>query len=229
MGGAGEGGVGWGGWVWGGARQARGGREEEAPRSRGRGGERRTSVRGGQLVHPLGQLLHTLRHLLAHQSRRLGGGDVLIVIAELGLRRRREERRRQPRAPLQPARQDVPTHRARRLVIRPARACDVPADDRFDRQHLQPTHEHRAPLEQRRVAADTLGHLIHLISDEVVLKSQLRRGEVAQPEACQLCQHLALARNAVQHHHIERRDAVGRDDEQRLRVDFKQVAHLPLA
>jgi hypothetical protein len=58
---------------------------------------------------------------------------------------------------------------------------------------------------------------------------QVVRHEVrglAEPEARDLGQHLAFARNRVRQHHVERREAIGRDDQQPVARQREHVAHL---
>ncbi len=86
----------------------------------------------------------------------LGGAvevDVLVVVADLGLGRRGEDRLRQLVGLEQVGRQLDPADRAAVLVFLPARAGEVAAHDALDRVHLQPPHPHRPfrrPLPARR-------------------------------------------------------------------------------
>ena len=81
--------------------------------------------------------------------------DVLVV-AGLGLGRRREDRLRQPVRLAQASRQRNAANCAGFAVILPARAGEISARDAFDRQRLGLPHEHRAAVEHvavRRAAA----------------------------------------------------------------------------
>ena len=64
--------------------------------------------------------------------------DVLVVLAVLGLGRRREDRLGQPVALAQPGRQRDAADRAARLVLLPAGAGEVAADDDLDRAGPSP-------------------------------------------------------------------------------------------
>ena len=54
-------------------------------------------------------------------------------------------------------------------------------------------------------------------------------GDAIEPERRQLRQHAALVGNAGAEHVVERRDAIGRDDQQVRVVDRVDVAHLASA
>ena len=105
------------------------------------------------------------------------------------------------------------THGARLLIIGPARSSDVPAYDGLDRQHAQLSHKHRPALEDASVLLAALRHLCDVVGDHVVLNAEAVFRKVAQPEGCELVEHLAFALDAIQHDDIKRADPVGDDHE----------------
>mmetsp|Transcript_22396 Transcript_22396/g.60074 ORF Transcript_22396/g.60074 Transcript_22396/m.60074 type:complete len:309 (+) Transcript_22396:453-1379(+) len=158
---------------------------------------------GGELIDLLCDRRHRRARRLAQDLVAPLDGDVLVVVAQLRLGRRREQRRRQLRAVLQARGQRVAADAARLLVVDPPRPRDVPADDRLHRQHRQLAHEHRTAVDDRLVLAAALGHLVDVRGDHVV--GDALGLEQLHPEDGQLRQDLALARNTILHHHVERR------------------------
>ena len=71
-------------------------------------------------------------------------GDVLIMLAYRGLRRRREDRLGQSRTVLEMRRQLDPAHLAGRRVVAHGGAGEVSARDALDREHVQPLTDHGA-------------------------------------------------------------------------------------
>ena len=186
-------------------------------------------MRQREVIHLLGKLAHLRRSRLADHLRRLLDRDVLVVLAELRLCRRREEHLRKPLAQLEALGQHVAAHNTALLVVDPARAGNVAADNRLDRHHVELAHEHAPALEQRRVLLARLGHLVHVVGDHVVLALEAARGEVAQPEGGELVEDFALSGHAVLHHDVEGGEAVGDHEEQPLAVDLEDITHLALA
>src|SRR5215211_1594536 len=141
--------------------------------------------------------------------------DVLVVVANLGLGRRREDRLGQLLRLLEPVRQLDPADGAARLVVLPARARDVAAHDALDRHHLQPLDQHRAP-------AEILGHVGH--GDQVV------RADLAgalEPEGSEPGEHLALVRDRRRVDDVVGRDPVRGDQQQAILAHGVDVPHLP--
>src|SRR5688572_13155481 len=173
-------------------------------------------VRGAQLVYGYRQPPQLLEELAVPDD--LGRAievHVLVVVAHLGLGRRREDRLGELLGLLEPIRELDPTDRAGRPVVLPARPGDVAANDAFDRCHLQALDQHRAP-------AELLGH----VGD----RDQVVRADVAgalEPEGRQPGQDLALVRDRRGVHDVVGRDPVRRHEQQPVLAYGVDIPHLP--
>ena len=138
-----------------------------------------------------------------------------LVVAGLGLRRRREDRRRQALGLAQAGRELDPGDLAGRLVVLPARAGDVAAHDALDREHLQPADDHRAAA---HVVRHALGRRDEVVVDDVA--------GLREPERRQAGQHRALPRDPVRMHDVVRRDPVAGDHQDAVaqRVHLSDLA-----
>ena len=107
------------------------------------------------------------------------------------------------------------------LVLLPPRSREVAARHAFDRHGLGAAHQHRPAFEDRGVAAERLRET------RDVGRKQMMPHEIAhalEPERGQLREDLALVGDPRSEDIVERRDAVGRDDEQVV-ADLVDVAH----
>ena len=197
-------------------REHAGGVEPELELRVGQDHAARPGVLGDRLVdgdrdvaQPPGELVG------AHELRGPGQVDRLVV-ALLGLRRRREDRLRQLLGLLQAGGQLDAGDRARALVVLPARARDVAAHDALDRQHLQPLDPQRAPALVGRHAVGG--------GEEVVGHDLLRQPEPQDGEARQ---DLALVRDRRRMDDVVGRDPVG-GDHQQVAVQVVDLADLAL-
>ncbi len=140
---------------------------------------------------------------------RLLKGDVLVVIAEIGLRGGGVEglgellRLDETGGQLNPADGSV------LKIALPARAGDVTADDTLDGQHLQFFHHHAAP--GKPLLPEELGHVGGIGRDHVILNDV--RG-IVEPELRHLRQHDALLIDGVLKYHVEAADPVGGDEDE---------------
>ena len=146
--------------------------------------------------------------------------DVLVLVADLGLGRWREERRDELSRLLHAFWQDNVMHSARLLILDPSRTCeqrrgqperpssrrskpltgDVTSDDRLHRQHLRPAHPDSSALELIGVLLHLLGHFADLGGDDMI-RNVLRlgsRGKEVEEEQGQSGEELALVRDALQ-------------------------------
>ena len=83
-------------------------------------------------------------------------------------------------------------------------------------------HNHAAP---RNLAGEGFQFLRQRIAGPREQVVRLERFRLREPEIRNLREHLAFARNAVGHDHVEGRDAVGRDEEQTV-AEIKDFADL---
>ena len=173
-------------------------------------------VRGAELVDGDREAAQLLEQRAVADD--LGGAvevHVLVVVADLGLGRGREDRLGQLLGLLQPVRQLDPADRAGGLVVLPARPGDVAAHDALHRHHLE-------PLDQHRAAAELLGHVRE--------RDQVVRADLAgalEPEGRQPGEHLALVRDRRGMHDVVGGDPVGGDEQQAVFADGVDVPHLP--
>ena len=183
-------------------------------------------------TRPVGALAVQLERDGAHLggqglAQQPGGGterDVLVV-ALLGLRRRREHRLRQALGLLQVRRQPGSVHRAAGAVLLPRRPGDVAADDALHREHLRFGGQHDPPrqiglcrrlLHRGRQVVERRG-------DEV---AGHHAGQLAEPEGRHGGQDPALVRDRLGHDDVERRDAIARHHQQSVIADGVDVANL---
>jgi hypothetical protein len=108
------------------------------------------------------------------------------------------------------------------LIVLPARADQVAAHHRLDRQRLESAHDHGAAFEQRQIGCIARGTLERLTGQMV---GDDRSG-AREPEARDLIEHAAFAGNGIGQYDIEGRQAIGGDDQQALRVERIDIAHL---
>ena len=146
-------------------------------------------------------------------------------MSALCLRRRREDRRIEFARVLQPRLEHHSGDRAILLVVLPARSREVAADNPFDGQRRCLLAAHRAAAQQRAVFARHIVPSIDIGRDQMV---GAHRCELAEPELGGRREHGSFARDAFLHHHVERRDAIRRDEQQVAR-QLKQFAHLATA
>ena len=144
--------------------------------------------------------------LLLEDGSALLERDVLIVITELCLRARREDRLRQFLGFLEALRQFDAADRAVLLIACPAAARDVAADNALHRQHRELLALHAVAEELR--LTEEFRHVVVVHRDHVVRNDVLREVE---PELRHLRQDLALLRDLVLEDMVESRDAVRRN------------------
>ena len=107
-------------------------------------------------------------------------------------------------------------HRAIALIFLPTRTRDVAAHHALDGDHVGTYHQHGAPaqlvgvlLELRRIFVDIGGR--EVVRDDVL--------EKIEPEKRQLGQHAALFRDAGGEYVVERRNAIGGDEQQLIGIN----------
>ena len=158
----------------------------------------------------------------ADRLSRLFEGNVLVVVAGLGLGGRREDRLAAAwLAFFKPGGSSTPHTDCVCLVLLPAAAGEVAAHHGFDRQRLQALDEHRAAPHLRALVG--CDHAFGVLAGEVV------RHDVAQPrkpEQRHARQQLALAGDRLAHDHVEGRQAVAGHHQQPVVADGVVVAHL---
>src|SRR5262249_29467705 len=137
-----------------------------------------------------------------------------------GLRRRREDRLRQLVALPQAGRQLDAADTPAGLILLPAAAGQIAANDALDRHDLGLAAEHRAAVERgSQVRRDNIGR-----GGDQMMRDTAR--ERLEPEERQGCQDAALVGNAAGHNDVERRDAISGDDQQ-LVTKVIDIADLP--
>ena len=123
-----------------------------------------------------------------------------------------------------PAAERDAAHGPRRLVVLPARAHEVPADDALDREHLGLQDDHRAPLELVAEAGERVRVLRHVGGDDVV-GHHVR--EEPEPEQRHLRQQDPLAGDAGGQDDVEGAQAVRGHHEEAI-AQVVDVADLSL-
>ena len=164
-------------------------------------------VDGNRIVAQFLGILHAMaRELLLEDSSALLEGDILVVVAELCLRARREDRLRQLLGFLEASRQLDAADRAVLLIACPAAARDIAADNALHRQHRELLALHAVAEELRLL--EELRHVVIVHRDHVVRNDVLREVE---PELRHLRQDFALLRDLVLEDVVECGDAVCRN------------------
>ena len=145
-------------------------------------------IQGDGVVAQLGGvLLAVAGELLFQHIDALLVGDILVVIADLGLGGGGVDRLRQLLGLLQALGQLDAADLAGLLVAGPAASGDVAADDALDGQHGQLAAHHAAALVLGLL--EELRHLLHVHAQHMV--GQQVAG-VVEPELAHLGEHLAL-------------------------------------
>src|ERR1051325_3600236 len=98
---------------------------------------------------------------------------------------------------------------ARALVIFPAGAYQVAANHTLHRKDFRAARQHGAATQNLFVTTYALRHLVNTRRHQV-MRSDVR--QPLEPEARELSQDFALARNRSRQHAVEGRDAVSRHD-----------------
>ena len=163
------------------------------------------------------------RNRWADQRDDLVVADVLVVLADGSLGRRREDWLRQPIGHAQARRQLDPADPPGALVVLPARADQVAAHHRLDRQRPQTLNDHRTAGEHGEFGR-VMDPGRQFVVGEVIRHDVLRARE---PEVRDLGQHAPLARDGVGQHDVKCGQPVGRDDQHVPGVELIEVAHLP--
>ncbi len=147
------------------------------------------------------------------------------VVSALGLRRGREDRLWQPVGFAEAGGELDAAHAACLLVFLPPRSREVAAGDALHLHRIGAAHEHRPAAQGVGVWREGRGKFAHVGAEQVM------RHEVThalEPERRELREDLALVGDAGAEHVVERRDAIGRDDQQVV-ADFVHVANLAAA
>ncbi len=177
-------------------------------------------------VDPEREVAEPPGQLVAEELAGLAEGDVLVVLPLLRLRGRREDRRIEPLALLEPLGEGLAGERPALPVLLPGRAGDVAAHDALDQHGLGAVDQHRAagPCRAARLQMGVAGHdAVGVHRDQVVRDLVL---ELLEPPRRHQREHLALAGDGLGKHDVERAHAVGGDHEQRGVVDRVDVADL---
>lgn len=158
-----------------------------------------------QLVgaHPADQLDHP------------GKRNVLVVVAQCGLRRRSKQRCGELAGLDQARRQGDTADLPGRLVVQQSRAGQVAASHTFHRKHLESPHHQRAAE--------------HLVGDPRVIRwpgQVVGRIDKAEEEHAHGGQDAALVRDGAVEDIVVRRNPVGGDQQQVLVVDTVQLTNL---
>ncbi len=138
----------------------------------------------------------------------------------------REERLRQPLALAQADRQRDAADGAGSLVVLPAGAGEVAANDDLDREDLDASAEHHPPAQLRgRIGArdELRRQVFRSRAEEVIRDDSLGSRE---PEPRESRQHPALVRDLGRQDDVERRQPVRRDEQQPIVADGVEVANL---
>src|SRR5581483_3075699 len=147
----------------------------------------------------------------ADYRRRSRAIDVLVV-SGLRFRGRREERFWQLLRLDEARREAMTADLSGREVVLPSGPGEVPADDAFDREHLEP-----AALRRAAVRTETE----QVVRDEVAGLREPVPGEAGEDAS--------LVRDLGRQHDVERRDAVARDEQQPVVVEREEFTDLAAA
>ena len=150
--------------------------------------------------------------------------DVFVMQSDFRLGRRRENRLRELRRVHQARRQLDAAYRALCVVLLQAAAGQIAAHDAFDREHLGLAHQHEAAAQVVSVGLKLFRKVCHIRRNQVVFDNALEQFE---PEHRNLRENSALVRNLVLKNVVERRNAIGRN-EQQLVTQIVKIANLAL-
>src|SRR5918994_2681856 len=162
-------------------------------------------------------------HLRAHEPFQVTEVDVDVVLAELGLRGRCEDRRRQPGPVDQSGRQRHAAHRPDGAVVLQPGSGEVATGDTLDRHHVEALAQERSPPDRTGV-----------VGENPVFRYKVP--EPLEPPHRQGGQHPPLVRDRRSQHMVVGRDPVRRHDEQCAGIILRLVeipdlprVHVPVA
>ena len=171
-------------------------------------------VQGDGVVPQLGGVLFAVAGELLFQHLNAAlVGDVLVVVADLGLGGGGVDGLRQLLGLLQTLGQLDAAHLAGLLVAGPAAAGDVAAHDALDGQHGQLAAQHAVAVELG--LPEELRHILHVHAQHMVGQQILG---IVEPELAHLGEHGALFGHLVFQDDIKRRNAVGGNHDQAVAV-----------
>ena len=156
------------------------------------------------VITNLGSVLLTLaREIFLEVSNALLVRDILIMVTDLSLSGRREDRLRQFLGLLKTFRQGNSTNSTVLFVACPTASGDVTANNALERNHVQLPAHHRLAIELRSL--EKLRHFLDISSDHMVRKNIFCE---IKPELGHLSQNLALVGHCVMKNHIKTTNAV---------------------
>src|SRR6478672_1383066 len=106
----------------------------------------------------------------------------------------------------------MPANLTRGLIIFPAGAGKIPANNTFDRQRLGPANNHRTTSQLGTIWLQ-LGRKLREVGGHKMIRRQLN---FLKPESRNLIQNRALERNRIGQNDVEGGKAIGRNEEQRF-------------
>jgi hypothetical protein len=109
------------------------------------------------------------------------------------------------------------------LIVLPARAGEVAADNAFDRKHFGSLDHHAAPVQLREKGLEFAGKMCGIRGDEMVWNDGL---EEVEPKEGELGKYPAFVWYAAAQNVVKGRDAVGGDEEEPLLREGVYVANL---
>ena len=168
-------------------------------------------VLGSGLVDLEGQVANLRGDVLTHDLAATLERNVLVVVADLGLRGRREQRLGELGGLGQTLGQLNAADGAVLVIGLLARTGQITADDALDRNRLGLLDQHGAAYEVVTILGKLLGEIRRVDGDEVVGNDV---GKLIEPECRDAVENLSLKRNLVGENKVERRNAVGGDHQQ---------------
>ena len=168
-------------------------------------------ILGSGLVNLEGQVANLRGDVLAHDLAATLERNVLVVVADLGLRGRREQRLGKLGSLRQALGQLNAADGAVLVIGLLARTGQIAADDALDRNRLGLLDQHGAACEVVTILGKLLGEIRRVDGNEVVGNDV---GKLIEPECRDAVEHLSLKRNLVGENKVERRNAVGGDHQQ---------------
>ena len=182
----------------------------------------REAVRSRPLVHRKRHPLSLCRQIRPNRSHHIIHGDVLVVLPHGGFTGGSEDGLRQTPGLLHSLGQGDPAGGARRLVVAPAAADEIPTHHALHGQHVERPHQHHAPGEF--LATPAIRHLRQSPAQQVV-GHQI--GHACKPVHTEAGEHLPLAGDLGGHDDVVGRDAVTGDNHQTAIAHVMNLPDLP--
>src|SRR5215472_4678829 len=148
----------------------------------------------------------------------------VLVVAGRGLRRRRKDRLRKTIGLAQPSWQANPANASRFVILLPSRSGNVSPHNALNWNWLRLPNHHRPPA---YLAIEGLENGREMFrGDEVILDDVV---QIIEPKNRDLREHTAFVGNRSGQNYIEGGKPVRRDNEEKVALQFVDIADLPAA